>query len=450
MNTRTKNISRYVIPSVAAMIVSFLYIVVDGIFVGRGVGAHALAAVNIAVPFTTLATAFAGMIAIGGSTITAIRIGRGDKDAANESFLNSMLVSIGIAALITALGVLFPLFIARVSGASTLLLQNTADYIRYYCLFSVFNSLSIAGNNFCRNDGKPGLAFWAMISGAVANIFLDWLFVFPLQMGIKGAAIASGLGQILSLIIMLPHFLRGKGILKLKKFTVNLKLCAKIMKRGLPEFITQLSQPVTIFCYNYVVMNHMGEMGVAAYSIICYVITIILGVFIGVSEGIQPLIGYSFGSGNKKDERFYFRAGLIINLVLSALIYLLLLVFGSAIFSLFNTDKELIALAYSMVKIYGLCFILASVNIIFTTYFFSTKNTSKAIIIAGCRSLVFNLLFILAVPLVFGPGAMWYAVIFSELLTVLIAVFLLKLADGQAGFRTIRTVSTEYHTTRHS
>lgn len=428
---RNKEILHYVVPSVAAMLVTFLYVVVDGIFVGRGVGANALAAVNIAVPFTELMSAAASMLTIGGATVFAIRLGRGEKEKANDAFLVSAALVLGMAVIITVIGVFLPEQVAKLSGASPVLMAPTAEYIRYYCAFTVFFTMTICLSNFVRNDGRPGLAFWGMVAGALANVFLDWLFVFPLAMGIKGAAIASGLGQILSFGILCSHFALKRGALRVKRFRLTGALAAKVLGRGLPELITQLCQPLTILCYNYVVIRAMGETGVAAFSVICYLLTLITGVFLGVSQGLQPLIGRSFGTGDKAGEHYFLRAGLIINVGLSALVYGVLFLFGRPIIGIFNTDPALISIAYEAMGTYGFSFILGSVNIILTTYFFSTKRTKQAMAIAVSRGLLFNTLFIFSVPALLGTGAIWYSMVLAELVTVLIGTGLLLFSNRE-------------------
>lgn len=427
MNQRKKEFWKYVPPSVGGMLVTALYIVVDGIFVGRGVGEEALAAVNIAVPFTTLMIAITMMITMGGAAITSIRMGRGDDKRANESFLISIFMVLVFSIVVSAIGTLFPLGIASISGATKLLINSTSIYIRYYSMFAVFFCMSMALSVFVRNDGNPNLALWGMVSGAVSNIFWDWLFVFPLQMGIKGAAIASGIGQIISLIVLSTHFINKKGKLKIQKPKLNLNLMGKVIKRGLPELVIQMSQPVTILCYNYVVINKLGEIGVSAFSVICYLLTLILGVFIGVSQGIQPLISRSYGENNKDNEKYYFKIGIITNLVISMMVYLVLAIWGSRIISIFNPNSKLIFIAYNAIKVYGLSFIFAAVNIVFVTYFLSTKRTKKAVTIAISRGLVCNVLFIFLFPLIFGIKAIWLGIVIAEFVTMIVSLGIKRL-----------------------
>lgn len=421
MKARRKEFSKYVVPSVVAALVMALYIVVDGIFVGRGVGEGALASVNIAIPFTTFIIAVAMMITMGGAAITSIRMGRGDQTQANESFVTSGFMVLTFSVVVAALGIIFPNGIAKLAGATPILETGTAVYIRYFSMFAVFACMSMAMSAFVRNDGNPNLALWGMIAGAVSNVILDWVFIFPLQMGIKGAAIASGLGQLISLIVLSTHFIRRHGKLRIRKTKLSLSLIGKIVKRGLPELVTQMSQPVTILCYNIVVINTLGEIGVSAFSVICYLLTLILGVFMGVSQGVQPLISRSFGEKDQAGERYYFRAGVITNVGLSVAVYLVLMFFGESIIAIFNANTQLISIAHEAAQMYGLSFVLAAVNIICVTYFLSTKRTRQALVISVSRSVVFNVLLIPLLPHLFGASTIWYGIVAAELITMIIA-----------------------------
>lgn len=417
-----KLIARYILPSVSAMVVSFAYNVVDGMFVGRGVGENALAAVNITVPFTEIMTGLASMLTTGGATIMAIRKGRGDHGGANHAFLTSATLVLAAGIVLALAGVLFPYEIAGVFGATALLLEETAAYIRWYFTFSIFFTLSILGCAFVRNDGSPGLAFWGMVSGAVANIFLDWLFVFPLRMGIRGAAVASGLGQLISCLLLSVHFIRREGILRFRKFRLEISLIKKVITRGLPEFVIQMSQPITIYCYNRVILAHLGESGLSAFAACTYLLLIVMGVFLGVSQGIQPLLGNSFGEGRHEDVRYFFRSALALNIAVTAALYILFFAVGDKVLFLFIRDAGLIAAAFTALRWYGISFLPASANIVYITYFLSTKNTFRAMIVACSRGIVLNSLCVFFIPAWFGAGAIWYPMIVAETLTVCVAV----------------------------
>lgn len=195
MKAKNGQIFSYILPSAGGLCVTYLYNIVDGIFVGRGVGALALAAVNITVPFITTLVAISTLFAMGGSTVIAIRLGRGDKKGANDAFMTALVLTFLLSVLLLLVGMVFPEQIARLCGSSDTVLPLAREYLFFYTAFAIPFLLSNCLAIFVRNDGAPGLAFWGMCAGAVANIFLDWLFIFPMQMGIMGAAVASGLGQ---------------------------------------------------------------------------------------------------------------------------------------------------------------------------------------------------------------------------------------------------------------
>lgn len=202
MHKSARTLYQYIFPAVGGLFMTYLYNVADGIFVGQGVGASALGAVNIGVPFITFVVAFTAMFPMGGATVVAIRMGRGDHSGANHAFMTAFSLTLLTSVILMVIGMTFSEQIVTI---------------------------------FVRNDGSPVLSFIGMCAGAVSNISLDWLFIFPLDMGIIGAAIASGLGQIFAVLILLTHFIFKKGYLRITWFSIHVSLIQKICKRGVPE-----------------------------------------------------------------------------------------------------------------------------------------------------------------------------------------------------------------------
>lgn len=423
MQLNFRQILKYTIPSVISMLVISLYVVVDGIFIGNSVGANGLAAVNIALPFSLISSAIASMVAMGGSSICAIRLGRGDKQGAQDAFLTSVTIAVVFGVIFTIAGVCFPRQIARLSGATDAILDMTTDYLLFFVVFQLPGMLGTLASSYVRIDGRPNLAFAAMVAGAVTNVFLDGLFIFPLGMGVRGAAIASGLGQALSLVLMLGHFLRKKGDLYLRPFNLDPSLVGKVLRRGIPELATGMGLPITTLCYNYVIVAYLGEMGLAAYSVLSYIFSLVTAVFTGVSQGVQPLIGRAFGMQDKKQGRYVFRTASSLNLGFSAIVYLALILFGKAIISLFNSDATLIEIASNAVVVYGFSSVLAAVNVMYTMLFQSTKQTFRASVISISRGLILSSLFIFLFPRLFGGQAIWWAIIATEAITLVISLW---------------------------
>ena len=427
MNTNTKTLIRYILPALGGLFVTYLYNVADGIFVGQGVGAAALGAVNIAVPSITAAVAVTAMFPMGGATVVAIRMGRGDKEGANRAFMTVLLLTILTAAAMMLTGMTFARQIVDISGAKTLgpeMRKMAEQYLFYYSAFSIPMLIGSCLSVFVRNDGSPTLSFFGMCAGAAANIFLDWLFIFPLRMGIIGAAIASGLGQVLTVLILLTHFLRKKGDLQLTHCRLSGALAAKICKRGIPEAVTQLTTPVTALCYNLMLSRLVGDLGVSTFSILSFIYSLANAVLSGVAQGLQPLWGLCYGKQDTEKMSWYFRSGLIINIVLSILIYGGLCFFDVPVIRIFNKEPELVQMASAVLPLFALSFIPMALNLVFTAYFFSTKRTGTANAIALSRGIAVKAILIFCLPLLFDTEAIWIAPFVTEVITFVAAIAL--------------------------
>ncbi len=431
MNIKIKSLYNYIFPAMGGLFVTYLYNVVDGIFVGQGAGFAALGAVNIAVPFITFVVAVAAMFPMGGATVVAIRLGRGDKAGANHAFMTAITLTALLSAVLMIIGMTFSQQIADISGAyklSDTMRKMSADYLFYYTAFSIPMLMSSCLSVFVRNDGSPVLSFAGMCAGAAANIFLDWLFIFPLGMGIIGAAVASGLGQIFSVIILLLHFVKKKGRLRIKPFKIDFLLIGKICKRGIPEAISQLTTPVTALCYNLMLAGLIGDIGVSTFSVLSFIYSLANAILSGVAQGLQPLWGNCYGKHDTKEMNWFFRCGIIINLVLSIFIYGILFFFDEPVICIFNKDDSLVQTASMALPMFALSFIPMALNLIFTAFMFSTKRTAQANIIAISRGIVIKAAAIFCMPLLFGGNAIWIAPLVAELFTLMLAIGLNKIS----------------------
>ncbi len=431
MQSKTRPLAAYILPAMGGLFVTYLYNAADGIFVGQGVGAAALGAVNIGVPFITFVVAAAALFPMGGAAVCAVRMGRADTDGANRAFMTAVMLTFAVSLLLTAAGMFFAQPIADLSGAkklSTHMRAMAGEYLFYYSAFSVPMLMSTCLSVFVRNDGAPTLAFLGMCTGAVMNIFLDWLFIFPLKMGVIGAAVASGLGQISSVLILLSHFIRKKGKLQIRIFKPELSLIHKICIRGVPEAVTQLTTPVTALCYNLMLSRLSGDIGVAAFSVLSFIYSLANAILSGTAQGLQPLWGYCYGRQDTKEIHWYFRCGIGINGVLSLLMYAALYMYAVPVIGIFNRDTELVRTASAALPLFGLQFIPMALNLIYTAFLFSTKRTKAAAHIAVSRGVVVKALAICCFPLFSGSNAIWLAPFAAELITLAYAVRLKRSA----------------------
>lgn len=431
-SSRSKTIFRNVAPAILSNTCVFLFSVVDGIFVGNGAGSQALGAVNIALPFVLIAQALNAMASIGGVTITAIRFGRGDKEGAQNAFMHSFTLNLIVGILITLAGSVFTGAVCGLLGASDSYLSLVKEYVFWYALFAIPNALSLNLQSFCRNDGSPGLVAVTNVVSTALNIFLDWLFVFPMQMGVMGAAVATGISQTVGLLIILTHYVFRKGNLRISRYKPQGKLFRKIIFRGLPEAIAQFSTPVTTLCMNHTLMSIYGDIGINAFAIISYLSSFTMSVFFGASEGIQPLFGQAYGAKEDDNLKHYYRAGQLISIIGSAICVAVYVIFPHFLCKLFGADSE--TLDFTAIHMWEYCwgFIVGSVNSMLSAYFYSTKRSGQAIALNIVRSLVMNSLIIMLLPMIFGSAVVWHAFGIYEIL-VLIFAFVLKKTSERNG-----------------
>lgn len=420
MNKRIKNLLCYVCPAVGGLCVTFLYNIVDGIFVGQGVGSTALGAVNISVPFVTAAMAIAAMLPMGGATIIAVCTGKGDKEGANQAFMSALVMTTVVSVLLTVIGMVFARDIVMLCGGENLsreMVDMAVQYLFFYMAFCFPMLMAPCLSVFVRNDGAPGLAFIGLCAGAASNIFLDWLFVFPLHKGVIGAAMASGLGQIVSCVILLSHFVYKKGNLRIKKFQIDIPLMGKICKCGIPEAASQLTTPVTSFCYNTVLASMVGDLGISTFSVLSFLFSLANAILMGVVQGMQPLWGLSYGKNDQKSLRYYFKVAFIINLAASVVIVLLLTIFSKQAIMIFNSEPELVASGSKALPVFAVSFIPMAVNLIIAGYFFSVQRTFQANLISMSRGVVLKAIAIFAVPMLFGQSFIWFSPLAAEIVT---------------------------------
>ena len=422
---RRKSLIRYVVPSVLSMVSFFLFTVIDGIFVGTGVGTAGLGAINIVWPYIMILNGVAMLFTIGGLTITAIRIGRGDTEGANQVFIHSMILIVIVCAVLGIGAVFFTEPLCRMMGATDVFIDMAKDYLWTYGLCFIPVGVLIGLNGFCRNDDDPVLVTVGMVIATSFNVFGDWLFIFPLGMGLKGAAIATDLAQILQIFILLTHFIRKKGILGFRKCRFDPGLIRLMIIRGFPECISQFSVPVSTIVTNLMLVRYIGEVGVNSYSVICYVASFSVAVFAGCAEGLQPLFGQCYGAKREKDLKWFFKCGLIISITGALLILVLLGFVGKGIFTLYSIDAATMKMTMESVFKFSWGFPVQAVTVMISSYLYSTTRTKPAIIINVLRTFAVNVAVILIVPAIFGADSIWYTFGIFETIVMTVSVLLL-------------------------
>lgn len=429
MNSRLKTLFRYVFPSVLSMVSVFLYSIIDGVFVGKGIGSNALGAVNIAFPYVMFFTAFVMMTSIGGLAVIAIRMGREDYEGANEAFRLSFFLTGIIGVIGSAAGMLFTAPIASLLGADEVYLEPVCEYLFWYSVFLFPCGICSMLCGAVRNDGAPAFVSAVTVATTVLNVAGDYLLIFPMKTGLKGAAIATGAAQTAGAAVLLLHFFLKRGKLRFGRVKFSRSLTLKILLRGAPECVSQFSAPMGIMLTNIMLSKLLGPAEINAFSVIGYAASFSAAVFIGVAEGSQPLFGRSYGERNEQNLRFYFRSACIISfagsVIVSAVIYML---WGN-ILTVFSVDAATRAGAEYAVLRYMPGFPVQSIVVIINSYLYSTTRTKQALIINVLRSFVLDTAVILVLPLVFGADFIWYTFGIYEGIALIIAAVLVKRAD---------------------
>ncbi|GAA0820544.1 MATE family efflux transporter [Clostridium tertium] len=422
-----KQFFKYLVPSVTAMWIFSLYTMIDGIFVSRGVGETALAAVNIAMPFVNFIFAISMLFSTGASTIISIYIGKNNIKKANEIFSFNLFCMLTISLLITLLCLLNIDRISLFLGATENTFDLVKDYLKIIISFNGFFIISYCLEVLTKADGYPYLAIVGMIISALTNIILDFLFVIVLDFGIKGASYATIISQGVSFIFFLSHFMSKKSKLTLTKFEFKVKYLKRILSIGFPDAITELTSGIVILLFNQTILRYIGESGIVTYSIICYVSTLVIMTMIAITQGMQPLCSYYYGKEEFKTIKKLIKMGLKAVSISSIAIFIICIVFAKEIVYIFIKDSSSPLFTYSIsaFRLFSSSFLVLGFNVLVSGYFASIEEAFKATIISISRGLIFISLALFSLSFYFGDTGIWIATLISELICLLLSSYLL-------------------------
>ncbi|MCC0784300.1 MATE family efflux transporter [Clostridioides sp. ES-S-0108-01] len=423
-----KRFFKYLAPSVVAMWVFSLYTMVDGIFVSKGVGELALAAVNISMPFINFIFAVSLLFSTGASTIIAIYLGKKDIKSANEVF-SFNLVSIIILSIIILAITFFNLDrLALFLGATESTIGMVKDYLGIIIFFNGFFIVSYSLEVIIKTDGFPILATVGVIISALTNIILDYLFVIKFGWGVKGAGIATGLSQVFSTIFFLVHFLRKNSTLNFSKFRVDFKTLRKIVFIGFPDSTTELSCGIVVLLFNLSLTKYIGENALIYYSVINYINTLVLMTMMGITQGMQPLTSFYYGAGNIDNVKKLLKMGIKSTVIASIAVFAICMAFSGTIVSLFIHPEETILFneGIRVFKIFSISFLLVGINVIISGFFVSVEKPSISTVISLGRGLVIVVLSLISMILIFGGKGIWMTTIVSEFICLILSIVFLK------------------------
>lgn len=421
MNGVLKNFAKYASLNVLGMIGLSCYILADTFFVARSLGADGLAALNIAIPVYSLIHGTGLMLGMGGAT--RFSLCGDDDERCRSAVTHTALMAAIFSAVYILAGVFFAEDIAYVLGARGNIIPMCKSYMRILMFFSpmfISNNIFICLN---RNDGAPKLSMAAMLAGSFSNILMDYVFMFPMGMGMTGAALATGASPIVSMAVMLPRVLAKKNGYHLARLKMKISECGRILLTGAPSLITELSNGIVISVFNLLILRLSGNIGVAAYGITANVSIVAISVFTGVAQGSQPLISRMRGEGRPDDCRRVLRFAMISAVVLSAVIYSCAYFFADEITAIFNSENnaKLALISIRCIKIYFTGCLFAGINIIFSIYFSSFDQPVPANIISMMRGFAVTIPMAFLLSAIGGIDGLWMTFPAAECVTSLAA-----------------------------
>lgn len=422
----TKKFFKYLIPSISSMWVFSIYTMVDGMFIAKGVGPIALAAVNLSMPFINMIFGIALLTAIGSSTLISIYLGRGEGQKSNELFTLNIITLSFIGIFITLLSILFLEDLAKFLGANKDTLTYVKDYLNIIIMFSSFFMLSYFLEVLVKADGFPIFSILFVSLAAIINIGLDYLFIIVFDYGIKGAALATGISQFISFLGLLSHFLMGKSKLKFTRFAFDLKILKDISLIGFPDAITEFSAGITVYLFNFMILKYIGDDGIAAFSTIMYINNLVIMTMVGITQGMQPLVSFFYGRSDLQSIKKLLNLAFKSILVTSLIAIFICQYSTDALISLFiNPSNSFIyKLSKKILKIFSYSFLLCGFNIVISGYFTALKENKKATLISILRGLLLISTFIFVVPQIYGEFGIWLSPIFNEIVTLCISLFI--------------------------
>jgi putative MATE family efflux protein len=423
-----KLLAQYSIPSVIAMIVNAIYNVVDRIFIGQFAGEKALAGLTIAFPLMMILFAFASLIGAGGAALLSINLGKKDIRSTSHVFANMLSVGI-IITLITVITMYFNLEpLLNMFGATKDVLSYSSDYMNIILFGFVFQMISFNLNSAVRSENQPLLSMSAMLSSAITNIILDYIFIVILGWGVKGAALATISGQLVGLLILTTFYIRRKSVLKLKPsdFIPRWSVYSKIIAIGFSTFISTIGTSVAMSFLNRGLVKYGGTAAITSMGAINSLYTLFIMPIMGIQQGMQPIIGYNHGA--RKTDRVLktLRLGITIGVIFSTVVFILLQVFPVTFISLFlDPNSPTISVAVTGLRIYIIMLPLLSINLFGIAFYQSTARSTQALLLGLLRQFVLLIPFVLIMQNLFGLIGVWASAPIADGLSIIITAFAL-------------------------
>ncbi|MEY8310454.1 MATE family efflux transporter [Oscillospiraceae bacterium 42-9] len=422
-----KKLLRFAVSPIMMMIFTSIYGVVDGLFVSNFVGKVPFAAINLIMPFTMILGGMGFMVGTGGSALVAKTLGEGDKPAANRYFTMMVLFTLLLGVGLSVFGIAAMPQAARLLGATDAMMEDCVVYGRVVVAFTAAFMLQNVFQTFLSTAEKPKLGLFYTVAAGVANMALDALFIAVFRWGVAGAALATGISQLVGGVLPLFYFLRpNSSLLRLTKTRLELRILLKACGNGSSELMSNISGSVVGMLYNYQLLRFAGEDGVAVYGVLMYVSFIFVAAFIGYTVASTPIVGYHHGAGNHPELKSLLKKSVVLMLAAGVLMMVLSQVLARPLANVFvGYDQELSQMTQHAFMVFSWSFLLAGFNIFVSSFFTALNNGAISAAISFLRSLVFQIICVLALPALLGLDGIWWSVAVADVFACAISIIFL-------------------------
>lgn len=419
---------KYVSLNMLSMVGLSCYILADTLFIANGVGPQGLTALNLILPLYTVISAFGLMMGVGSATRFSILSVQQKDHEASCYYTITVKFALAVSIPLVLIGFFFAKDIMQLMGANYEVLDIATIYLQTFIVFTPFFVLEQIIVTFVRNDHNPRLASLAMLLATLFNIVFDYILVFPCQLGMFGAALATGFSPIVALLICSLHVFHKHNHFHFIKCSFDFHYLWQIITVGIPTFITELSGGIIIFVFNIIILSIGGNIAVASYGIVSNLALVVTALYTGIAQGVQPLLSQSYGKHQHQLTTSYFRYALISSLTISCLVYFSILVFPETIVSFFNNESNLqmATIATQALPLYFFGFFFAGINMVFISYLASTQNMKPSFLLSLLRGGLIMLPLVLILSNYFQLIGVWIAFPISELIVMFIALLHLK------------------------
>ena len=422
-----KLLIQYSIPAIIGMTMTSLYNIIDSIFIGHGVGAMAISGLAISFPLMNLVIAFCTLVGIGGATISSIRLGQKDLAGATEVLGTVLMLCLINSVLFGGLFLLFLEPILIFFGASETTLPYARDFMQVILLGTPISYTMISLNNVMRATGYPKKAMLSSMITVVANVILAPIFIFHFHWGIRGAALATIISQLIGMVWVLHHFMNKENYVHFQKgfHKIKKRIVMNIFSIGMAPFLMNVCACGIVIIINNSLQHNGGDMAIGAYGIINRVLTLFVMIIMGLTMGMQPIIGYNYGSNQMKRVKQTLKIGIATGVGINTIGFFVCVLFPHAISSIFTNEQSLIEIAASGLRISILIFPLVGSQIVISNFFQSIGKAKVSVFLSLSRQLLYLLPCLLLFPHFLGTNGVWWSMVVSDFLAFVTAALIL-------------------------